>query len=74
MYIFYLLIILVILLLLLSKNKELFSNFNNSDDIDEPDNIYEINTIFPDIIDRRKAPYDDPFFYCKDDEYRRQTM
>lgn len=60
MIIFYILII-ILLLLSLFKNIEYFSEDNDS--------IYQIDTIFPEIIDKKKAPYDDPFFYCTDNEY-----
>jgi len=57
MLIIYVLII-ILILLLFYKNLEYFT-----------DSTYEINTVFPKIIDKNKAPYDDELFYCKDDEY-----
>jgi hypothetical protein len=60
MIIFYLLIIIIIFLFY--KNNEYFS-------VSDSDSIYQIDTIFPKIVNKNNASYDDTLFYCKDEEY-----
>ena len=54
-------LILLILILLFFYKKEYFT------DVDQ--NIYEIDNIFPKIVNKKNAPSDDPNDYCYNDEY-----